>query len=58
MSFAGEQELLEGLLAARPMLENGEALTATASRIDHWLIVEYRGLWGRTPYARRGSRTR
>jgi hypothetical protein len=26
---------------------NGEALTATASRIDHWLLLEYRGLWGR-----------
>jgi hypothetical protein len=27
--------------------ENGEPLGATASRIDHWLVVEYRGLWGR-----------
>src|SRR4051812_46894932 len=26
--------------------ENGESLGATASRIDHWLLVEYRGLWG------------
>jgi hypothetical protein len=24
-----------------------EPLTATASRIDHWLLVEYRGLWNR-----------
>jgi hypothetical protein len=24
---------------------NGESLTATASRIDRWLLVEYRGLW-------------
>lgn len=23
----------------------GEPLTATASRVDHWLLVEYRGLW-------------
>jgi hypothetical protein len=26
---------------------NGEALAATASRVDHWLLVEYRGLWAR-----------
>jgi hypothetical protein len=25
--------------------ENDEALGATASRIDYWLLVEYRGLW-------------
>jgi hypothetical protein len=25
--------------------ENDEPLGATASRIDHWLLVEYRGLW-------------
>jgi hypothetical protein len=25
--------------------ENGEPLAATASRVDHWLLVEYRGLW-------------
>jgi hypothetical protein len=25
--------------------ENNEPLGATASRIDHWLLVEYRGLW-------------
>ncbi len=34
-------------------LANGEPLGATASRIDHWLIVEYRGLWG--PDALRAS---
>jgi len=27
--------------------ENGEPLAATASRIDHWLLVEYRGQWSR-----------
>jgi hypothetical protein len=27
--------------------ETGESLTATASRVDHWLLVEYRGLWSR-----------
>ena len=26
---------------------NGEPLSATASRIDHWLLVEYRGVWTR-----------
>jgi hypothetical protein len=26
---------------------NGESLEATASRVDHWLLVEYRGLWAR-----------
>ena len=34
-------------------IENGEPLGATASRIDHWLLVEYRGLWG--PDALRAS---
>src|SRR5918994_2533749 len=34
-------------------LENGEPLAATASTIDHWLLVEYRGLWG--PDALRAS---
>jgi hypothetical protein len=29
--------------------ENSEPLAATASRIDHWLLVEYRGLWSRAP---------
>jgi hypothetical protein len=27
--------------------ETGEPLIATASRVDHWLLVEYRGLWNR-----------
>jgi hypothetical protein len=26
--------------------ENHEPIAATASQIDHWLLVEYRGLWG------------
>src|SRR2546421_10164554 len=26
-------------------LENDEPLAATASRVDHWILVEYRGLW-------------
>ena len=27
--------------------ENAEPLAATASRVDRWILVEYRGLWGR-----------
>ncbi len=30
---------------------NGESLAATASRVDHWLIVEYRGVWARDELA-------
>ena len=26
---------------------NAESLAATASRVDHWILVEYRGLWDR-----------
>src|SRR5690242_19089495 len=26
--------------------ENAEPLGATASRVDNWILVEYRGLWG------------
>lgn len=29
--------------------ENAEPLAATASHIDHWLLVEYRGLWSSEP---------
>ena len=28
-------------------LMNAEPLAATASRIDHWILVEYRGVWSR-----------
>ena len=31
---------------------NGEPLAATASRIDHWLLVEYRGVWARDEIGR------
>jgi hypothetical protein len=34
--------------------DNSEPLAATASRIDHWLLVEYRGLWSRAPLAGSG----
>jgi len=32
----------------------GEPLSATASRVDHWILVEYRGLWGRDALASSG----
>lgn len=32
----------------------GEPLSATASRVDHWLVVEYHGHWARDPLG--GSR--
>jgi hypothetical protein len=34
--------------------ENAEPLSATASRVDHWLIVEYRGLWSHDALAGSG----
>jgi hypothetical protein len=34
--------------------ENAESLAATASRVDHWLLVEYRGLWGHDALAASG----
>jgi hypothetical protein len=33
---------------------NSESLAATASRIDSWLLVEYRGLWPRQPLSAHG----
>lgn len=32
----------------------GEPLAATASRVDHWILVEYRGLWAREAFAGSG----
>jgi hypothetical protein len=34
--------------------ENHEPLFATASRIDHWLLVEYRSLWSHDAFAGSG----
>jgi hypothetical protein len=34
--------------------ELGEPLGATASHIDHWILLEYRGLWSRDPLAGSG----
>jgi len=33
-------------LCAEVSREIAEPLAATASRVDHWILVEYRGLWG------------
>jgi hypothetical protein len=33
---------------------NAEPLAGTASRVDHWLLVEYRGLWGHDALAGSG----
>jgi hypothetical protein len=35
-------------------LENAEPLAATASRVDHWILVEYRGLWSHDALAGSG----
>jgi hypothetical protein len=35
-------------------LENAEPLAATASRVDHWILIEYRGLWNRDALAGSG----
>ena len=34
--------------------ENAEPLFATASRVDHWLLVEYRSLWSHDAFAGSG----
>jgi hypothetical protein len=34
-------------LCANASNESAESLAATASRIDHWILVEYRGVWDR-----------
>src|SRR5919108_738723 len=36
-------------LCAELSLERDEPLGATASHIDHWVLIEYRGLWSRDP---------
>lgn len=32
-------------LCSEVSLEAAEPLAATASRVDHWILVEYHGLW-------------
>jgi hypothetical protein len=39
---------------AEVSLENAEPLAGTASRVDHWILVEYRGLWGHDAVAASG----
>ena len=39
--------LSERALCADVSDAHAEPLAATASRVDHWLLVEYRGLWSR-----------
>jgi hypothetical protein len=34
--------------------ENGEPLAGTASRVDHWILLEYRGLWSKDALAGSG----
>jgi hypothetical protein len=34
--------------------DNAEPLAATASRVDNWILVEYRGLWGHDALASSG----
>jgi hypothetical protein len=34
------------MLCAQASRERGDPLTATASRVDRWLVVEHRGAWG------------
>jgi len=35
-------------------LENAEPLAGTASRVDHWILLEYRGLWSKDAVAGSG----
>jgi hypothetical protein len=38
-------------LCAQESRDRGEPLSATASRVDHWLLVEYHGAWQRDALA-------
>ncbi len=39
---------------AEVSLDNAEPLAATASRVDHWIVIEYRGLWAHDALAGSG----
>jgi hypothetical protein len=43
-----------GSFCSERSLENAEPLAATASRVDHWILIEYRGLWSRDAIAGSG----
>jgi hypothetical protein len=45
--LAGEPRVPPRSFCSDVSLAMGEPLAATASRVDHWLLVEYRGLWAR-----------
>jgi hypothetical protein len=42
------------VFCAEVSLESSESLAATASRVDHWILVEYRGPWGHDAVADSG----
>ncbi len=46
-----ETAVRSATLCATLSAETGESLSATASRVDHWLLVEYRGVWSRDTLA-------
>jgi hypothetical protein len=41
-----ERGRLRKALCSEVSRENAEPLGATASRVEHWILVEYRGVWG------------
>src|SRR5712691_4731778 len=41
-----ERGRLRKALCSEVSRENGEPLGATASRVENWILVEYRGVWG------------
>jgi hypothetical protein len=47
LRHASPPVLSERALCADVSDAHAEPLAATASRVDHWLLVEYRGLWSR-----------
>jgi hypothetical protein len=42
----GDAARFPGRFCSEVSRDTGEPLGATASRVDRWLLVEYRGLWG------------
>ena len=57
--MSARPERIDAHAARRPFCadlsrENDEPLGATASRIDHWFLIEYRGLWARDALAGSG----
>ena len=48
-SVPAEPDLRGRAFCAEASRARGESLEATASRVDHWILVEYRGGWRRDP---------